>query len=153
MWNPGSRAYSEELPPDELTAVFAPPPELLARSGAQRMAPGAWDEPTQVVHIGRMIEGLGSAPSDAPPSDAPSPEQMAFERELVRLATPVPTPRRGRWLLWALLTVLLGAAAAALLEYSLHSTRLGSAGPELRLAASFDGGALARAEPRSPSIP
>jgi hypothetical protein len=129
----------EELPADELTAVFAPSAELLARSGAPTQAGSAWEEPTQVVHVDDVLGALSSAPSSAPPSNSatrlrasdrgPTLEQLDFERRLVALATPVPAPpRRTHWLWWAVAAVLAGAVTAGLAEYSLHPTRARSPG-------------------------
>jgi hypothetical protein len=128
----GSSPYEslrEELPADELTAVFSPSPELLARSGRQSHPGSAWEEPTQVVHVSDVLgAALESASEPAPPHTAPSasptPEELNFERQLRALATPVPAPKSGRrWLWWAIAAVLAGAAIAALAEYWLHPPR------------------------------
>jgi hypothetical protein len=93
----------------------------LARSGRQPAPGNAWEEPTQVVQASDVLGTLESAPSHPPPSEQPSVEQLEFERKLIELGTPVPAPpQRTRWLLWAVLAVLLGAGVAAFVEYSLH---------------------------------
>jgi hypothetical protein len=132
-------SFSDELPPDEHTAVFAPPPELLARSGRQPAPGSAWEEPTRVVQLGAFA-GLASSPTqpppggptnepltsepltgERPPSEGPNAAQLEFERRLVGLATPVPSPAgRTRWVVWAILVALTGAGIAAIAEYSLH---------------------------------
>lgn len=140
----GSRPYEsfpEELPSDELTAVFAPSPELLARSGQKPTLGSAWEEPTQVVHVGDVLGAalLDAAPTQPPPapeesSQAPSLAQLDFERQRVALVTPLPAVQSGRrWLWWAIAALLGGAAVAALAEYSLHPPR-GSSSPGAGIA-------------------
>jgi hypothetical protein len=123
--------FREDLASDEHTAVFSPNAELLARSGRQPPPGSAWEEPTQVVHLGDAFAALASSPSNAPPPFVPSVEQqLDFERKLAELATPVPAPEpRTRWFLWALVAILIGAGLAAVIEYRLHPVRAGAPSP------------------------
>lgn len=76
-----------------------------------------------MVPAGEVLERLAATQSQAPPG-GPTQAQLNFERQLEALATPVPPPRRTRWLLWALITVLVGAGAAAAVEYLLRPSSL-----------------------------
>jgi hypothetical protein len=114
-------SFSEDLPADEHTVVFSPPPELLVRSGAQPAVDSAWEEPTQVVNVSNVLRALAAAKASQPPSAGPPLERLGLEPKVQAFVTPAPPPaRRTRWLLWAFAAVLAGAVTAAFAEYSLH---------------------------------